>query len=316
MLSSRFAANERILSRLEDDLSCGRLPHAILLTGESGCGKTSLAMLIAAGIVCTGTGKPCGECRHCRKAFSGAHPDIMLYGSKQRLASFKKEDMDNLREQLYLSPSEAAAKAFILDDVRDLTLWAANSLLKALEEPPENTYLILTADSRFDVLPTVLSRVVEFPLTLPLPEQAAPFVADLCGVSQEEAVRLAKRFSGNIGRCAEYCGSEEERETASLVDRILNNQKARDGYALTLELLSLNGGERRKIIAVLNRLYEQYCRIVASKTGSARFGGVDLDLPVGTALSSCDAVRKATDYLSANASTQTVLVWLAAELKR
>lgn len=317
MLCEQFAANAQLLRRLEGDLSCGRLPHAVLLTGEAGSGKTRLAGLLAEGLVCSAQDKPCGTCRDCKKAQAGAHPDIRIYGSRQRLASFKKEDIERLREELYLSPSEAEHQVFILDDVRDLTLSASNSLLKALEEPPENTYLILTADSRRELLPTVLSRVVEFPLALPSPAEAAPFVSGLAQTDLQTALQAAERFAGNIGRAAAFLSAPEERETAALIDRILDSQKKRDVFSLTQILLSLGKSERKKIIELLGRLYEQYCRIAAAKTGSTRFGvGADGDgIPLSGLLNCCDAVRKAEDYLTANAPASTVLVWLAAELK-
>jgi len=313
MLSERFAANTQLLNRLEGDLSCGRFPHAVMLTGESGSGKKYLARLLAAALVCSQSDKPCGACRDCKKAFADSHPDIQYFGGAG--SSFKKEDIERLREQVYLSPNEAENKVFVLDGVRDLTSNAANSLLKVLEEPPENTYLILISNNRRDVLPTVLSRVVEFNLTLPTPEQAAPYVEKLAGVDRTAALEAAQRFGGNIGRAVQMLTSPQEGEIAGFIDGVLGLQAKRDVFGLTVLLLTQVKTERRQLKQLLARLYEQYSRIVASRAQGARFGGVQYDIPLSAALSSCEAVRKANEYLSSNAPAQTVLVWLAAELK-
>jgi DNA polymerase-3 subunit delta' len=125
MLSNRFAGNSATVTRLEHLIASGRMPHAILLAGESGTGKSALARLLAEAAVCKNANKPCGICAGCKKAQSGSHPDIRVFNGEE---AFKKKHVADFKYELYLIPNEADTKVYICEDAWDVSPEVSNAL--------------------------------------------------------------------------------------------------------------------------------------------------------------------------------------------
>ncbi|MCL2884188.1 MAG: DNA polymerase III subunit delta, partial [Oscillospiraceae bacterium] len=156
-----FAGNGGVKRQLSAAADSGRLPHALLIEGEPGTGRRTLARLLARTFVCQAAdsaGKPCGECPACRKALDGSHPDIEELGGEGGYKSFHIDVIRALRGSAQVLPNEAPVRVMILLNAQDMTPAAQNALLKLLEEPPAALRFILTADNRAALLPTVLSR--------------------------------------------------------------------------------------------------------------------------------------------------------------
>ena len=160
----RFAGFEgnqsakRILSSFVDR---GRIPHAVLIEGPAGSGRRTLAKILAQAAVCISSGeKPCGVCGHCRKMSSGNHPDVLMIGGEGTPRSFHVETVREIRRSAHILPNEAEYRVLILTGAEGMTPEAQNALLKILEEPPPHLLFILTCESRFQLLPTIQSRVV------------------------------------------------------------------------------------------------------------------------------------------------------------
>jgi DNA polymerase-3 subunit delta' len=136
-----------------------RLGHAFIFTGPEGVGKRATAQALAQALNCSQSaeGEACGECPACRKITQGGHPDVR---SIEPEGQFLK--IDQMREQLQrdaiLKPMEGSTKLYILDSAERLTLEAANSLLKLLEEPPPAVILVLITTQPFALLETIRSR--------------------------------------------------------------------------------------------------------------------------------------------------------------
>ena len=70
MKLTNFIGNEKVIDRLSKLMESGRFPHALIIEGEEGIGKKTLAKDIACALVCRGNDKPCGECAQCNKALT------------------------------------------------------------------------------------------------------------------------------------------------------------------------------------------------------------------------------------------------------
>lgn len=154
---------ENILKTLDSFFVDGRRPHALLIDGASQEQRRNLALLAARMMVCGNKDRtPCGECEHCRKAKENIHPDIITIKKPDDKKHFVKDDVKKMVADAYLTPNEADVKAFVVEELQQMTEESQNLLLKILEEPPRYTAFVLTSETSNAVIGTVLSRVVRF----------------------------------------------------------------------------------------------------------------------------------------------------------
>jgi DNA polymerase-3 subunit gamma/tau len=139
-------------------LSNKDIPQSFLFTGPKGAGKTSAARILAKVINCENKkdGEACGVCDNCKEILLGRSMDIIEMDAASNRGI---EDVRNLKEKAYLSPSKLKCKVFIIDEVHMLTKDAFNALLKLIEEPPKHTIFILCTTDADKIPDTVLSRL-------------------------------------------------------------------------------------------------------------------------------------------------------------
>lgn len=160
MIQNDFVGNEKILKQISSWILNNNMPHALVIEGESGLGKSTLANLIAMSIVCRANeSKPCMVCSSCKKAKNYFHPDIIFLKPKDVGASIGVGEIRSLREGAYVSPNESEYKIYLIEDIDNMTIQAQNAILKILEELPKHLLFIMTCVSSLSLLPTVRSRV-------------------------------------------------------------------------------------------------------------------------------------------------------------
>ncbi|MFO1377523.1 MAG: DNA polymerase III subunit [Steroidobacteraceae bacterium] len=159
-------------SQLRAARDADRLPHAVLLLGPPGIGKLELARWLASLVLCTAPAGPCGGCAGCELFAAGNHPDLTVCGLLEDAASIKVEQIRALIEAMTLKSYLGGYKVAILSPADRMNTSSFNALLKLLEEPPDQTLLILTT-VRLDAIPvTVASRCQRLPIAVPAPPQA------------------------------------------------------------------------------------------------------------------------------------------------
>lgn len=191
-----FIGNQSALQQLSEDIAAGRFPHALLLEGPRGCGKCTLARLLAAAAVCASADRrPCGVCPACQKAANGSHPDITTVGDGERTLSV--DAVRALRETAFVLPNEASCRVLLLCDAQNMTPQAQNALLKILEEPPRSVRFILTCENRAQLLATVRSRLTAVSLSGVEWEQARSLLT--ARLPQVDVQTLEKAFAVSGG---------------------------------------------------------------------------------------------------------------------
>ena len=141
-------------------MGTGKLPHAILLTGAQGIGKTDFALAFVQRLFCQQAlgVKACGQCEACHMLEVETHPDIKRIGPPEGKQNIVVDQIRDLIEYVSLTPHSSTKKVAVIEQADLLNVNAANSLLKTLEEPPESSMLILVTHRPDRLLPTIRSR--------------------------------------------------------------------------------------------------------------------------------------------------------------
>jgi DNA polymerase III subunit gamma/tau len=183
----------------------GVVPGGMLFSGERGCGKTTMARIVAKALNCeAGPGKaaewPCGKCPSCRAVDNGTHLDV------EELDAASNGSVDQIRgvrERASYGPSAGAYKVYIVDEAHGLSASAFEAILKILEEPPPGVLFILCTTQPGSVPRTVRSRLSPFQFTpLPVAVIAARLrhICDAEGFDVEDALltAIAEAASGGM----------------------------------------------------------------------------------------------------------------------
>ena len=214
------AGQDMAVDVLKKALQRNQVGHAYLFSGPRGCGKTSLARLLAKALNCENLKdgyEPCGECPGCVSITAGESLDVVEIDGASNNGV---EEIRELKSHVSLSPFSSKWKVYIIDEVHMLSISAFNALLKTLEEPPSFVSFILATTEPSKVPVTIRSRCQHIPFRRITPQ-----------VIGTRLVEVAER---------ENVPWEEDavREIARQSDGAL-----RDALSMMEQALSLGGGE-------------------------------------------------------------------------
>src|SRR6516162_2271219 len=160
----------------------GRMHHALLIHEAPGTGGDWLAAWAAALVLCErGKSAPCGECTACRRVASLHHPDVSWVRPQEESRQIRIEQVRELSSELALTSHGGGYKAGIIAPADALNRFAANALLKTLEEPPPRTLLILVASEPSRLPPTVLSRCQRLKIRAPERAESVAWLSSVRG---------------------------------------------------------------------------------------------------------------------------------------
>jgi len=274
MAFSEFRGNPQIVTALRGAMRAGRVPHALLFTGPRGVGKYTLARLFAQAANCERlTDDSCGECHTCQRIALLAepqrlieqglaergesadaamvertplilqtHPDVwVVVPDPVRLKSpvarpvLRIGQLRAVQRAAYFQPM-GRRRVFIIDEAETMRWDVANVFLKILEEPPGSATLILTAPSPYSLLPTIVSRCMQFHFA-PLPEaDVASILKEKSGLSPAN-VRLAAQLSeGSPGFALEMDAEKESKrrsDALKILDRAVRGEEFGQLFAQT-----------------------------------------------------------------------------------
>ena len=235
-----FHGNTETVHRLRDMLARNRFPHAVVLSGARGSGKYTLALMLAQALNCLAPsetdGLPdfCGQCENCRRIaqssdlearcaeavetregmretdkketrlFVQTHPDVLVIPPDPPQMMIKVDQVRRVIETIYYRPSDARERVYIFTDSAFMKE-AANSLLKVLEEPPEFATIFLLSENPGELLPTIRSRSMVFPLAaLPVNEVERYLAKHRPEWKPQQRALVARLSEGALGRARSF----------------------------------------------------------------------------------------------------------------
>jgi len=260
-----FVGNERIVAALRGALRAKRVPHALLFTGPRGVGKFTLARMFAQAANCERLiDNFCGECVTCQRISQLANPQTLIeQGLIERGESADAATVERVplilqshpdvwalvpdpvrlknpvaRPMLRVGQLRAVQRAayfqpmgrrrvFVLDGAETMRWDVANVFLKILEEPPGSATLILTAPSPYALLPTIVSRCLQFHFA-PLPQPAVEKILKEKTNRKPAEIRLAAQLAeGSPGLAIEMdvdAAAQRRRSALRILERAAQGQ--------------------------------------------------------------------------------------------
>jgi len=303
---SAFHGNSVVIRQLREMLARDRFPHAVILAGQQGAGKYTLALMLARTMNCLqqpqteGLPDFCGVCENCRRIgeaedlearFAEAveareglrdtdkretrilvqtHPDVLVIPPDPPQMMIKVDQVRQVIQTSHYKPQEARRRVFIFSD-SSFMKEAANALLKVLEEPPEFATLFLLARNPGELLPTIRSRAVTFSLgALPAAEIERYLEKERPEWNQRQRQLVSRLSNGALGR-ARSLDLEEyvaaRKDALTLLTTALRSGEHSDLFRTT-ETYRAGGEGKEKTDRLLSAAYGLLKDLMAVHSGA------------------------------------------------
>ena len=240
-------------------IDTNRLQHAYIFEGVAGTGKYEMAQWIAQNLYCqnnTNNQSPCLECNQCLRIQQGDHPDVTTLAPDG--LSIKVDQVRAIKEEFSKSGMETRRKILIVKDMDKMTMNAANSLLKFIEEPEgEITIMLLTTEVQ-QLLPTIVSRaqIIHFPI-----RDISIRIEDILEKEvPKEAATILAYLTQDTDRAVEIYESEEFNDIVEMVWKwflLLHKNKDQALIFIQTDIMTL-GSNRENASLILDLLILLY----------------------------------------------------------
>ncbi len=305
---SEIIGNEAVKERIVSLLKAGRLPHAVMIEGQRGTGRLTLAHAIAKALVCD-SGNACGNCLNCKQAANRINPDVLVYyPGKPTL--FSVDDVRKINDDAMIKPNQAARKVMILCDCEKMNAAAQNAFLKTLEEPPGRVQFILITQNRKELLETIRSRCSIFTLVPPDFSKGLDYLCSK-GYAEENAKQALLESEGNIGSAISLLKGTQN--TLELDVKELLQLALEDKTMELLSALSTLERDRNKIVLLLEQMARYAAKAIRDK---ATKGSSDCNISMQGLLNLQQVILEADKSAQQNANKGLLLTVLCEKIVR
>ena len=189
------------LAKYIASLSKENLHHAYLFYGREGLGKKDLLTYVSNTILCENTNLvSCGNCKNCKLILSNTHPDLHLILKEEGKKNISISQIINLREKIYESAFLGTNKIISIPNIESMSRDASDAILKILEEPPKDTFFIMSSNFIHQIPSTIRSRSIEIEITVPSFNECHEWLSE----SYSENIDLGIELSNNRPLVAKY----------------------------------------------------------------------------------------------------------------
>jgi DNA polymerase-3 subunit delta' len=228
--------NDHIKEKLNKAINSNTLSNTLLFSGPESVGKSLFAIALACKIMHP---EKDIDPDALKKIISNNHPDFHIYEPEGKTSLHSIASIRNLIEQVYMAPFEAEAKIFIIKDADRMLKPSANALLKTLEEPTLDSFIILISSKVEDILPTIISRCFRINFSLIKEEEINNFLQKNYSLSIEDAKKLTKVSNGSIGKAIELAKHPDYLRKRDLFISILAKENISSFFDLSEALTKL-----------------------------------------------------------------------------
>ena len=259
------AGQAHVTTALRNAIATNRIPHAILLSGPRGVGKTTIARLLARALNCEKgpTPEPCGSCSFCTEIAEGRSTDVQEIDAASRTSV---DDVREIIESIRYAPAPGKWRIYVVDEVHMLSTAAFNALLKTLEEPPPRSLFVFATTNPEKIPYTVISRCQRHDLRR-LP--AAETIARLREIADAEGIRLSESSLLSLARE----GEGSLRDSLTLLDQLVavgGTEPSDEQVAQILDLI-----DRRILNAIVVACIDTDPAAALAAAGRAAASGID-----------------------------------------
>ncbi|MDR1401232.1 MAG: DNA polymerase III subunit gamma/tau [Endomicrobium sp.] len=259
---SEIIGQEHISQTLRNAISEKRIAHAYLFSGPRGCGKTTMARVLAKALNCKNgpTVEPCGICENCLAISKSSSIDVLEIDGASNNGI---DEIRALRENVKFSSANSKYKIYIMDEVHQITIQAFNALLKTLEEPPSHVVFIMATTEQHKVPATILSRCQRYMFKL---ISSAEISFAIKSIGRKEGFEIDDEAVGVITSAS----SGSMRDALSLLEQAVSSSSGKVTGACVRELLgllpkdaltsvteSILKGDIQKILKIVEEIFEQ-----------------------------------------------------------
>lgn len=268
-----YVGNTKVKENFKRAMASGHKPQSILLTGNTGCGKTTIARIISTWYMCENPhedGSPCGECGNCL-----ALKDYITTGNTEMLPDVHevdasknsgKSDMMSMIEEASYPAYGGGWKIYIIDECHALATGGSTALLKVVEEPPENVLFIFCTTDPQKMLETLKNRCrLKFEITKPNFPELATLLAKVCKANGKEYDMQGLRI---------ICGRSNFviRDSLNFLEQVLNSRGNAKGESVSEEFEEVSDSLIFEFYdAYINKDYLKYMGVMYKVKTKYRF---------------------------------------------
>lgn len=269
----KLYGKESLAELLSDTAEENRMPHAILLTGERGSGRHTVAKYIAKLFMCGA--RPCEKCPTCSRINAGAHPDVIdvlgEIGGKYGLTS--KNGLTDIREFMdgtAIKPNDGDVKIYVFSNAEEMSAQVQNTLLKNIEEPENWVKYIFICENSSSLLTTIRSRVTEYRIPDCTAAECRRCLEEEFHADPAQAEEYSQMMSGNIGKCVDALGLAPKPEKKRS-GRKPDDEPEEDAASVEMKLME---SARHAAAAVASRNAYMLCAALGEQSGRKEYAGM------------------------------------------